>query len=495
MKRLGLSLLGLVLGFSCAEPPPPAAPPPPPAVAPAAPAAEPEVDRSQLPAPGPIVNWAPPTPSVSALKNGIKVWHTRWGSTPLVSLMVIIPRGTATDPKAKAGLTYLMADMLDEGAGKLSALELSDQLQRLGTDYSASASVDYVLLSMDLLAENFQASIDLLADIIERPTFSPAEFKRRKDHRIAQALANESDPGTAQRAALLDVLFSDGYAGTLDQGTQKSLKPISLFDVKTQYKKLVVPEGIEFVVVGGIDEATVKSELDRAFGTWKGAAKTAAREVSEQPSEKGVYVVDFPGAAQSVLTVARRAEGANTEKYFPAMVFNRSFGEAFTSRLNLNLREDKGYTYGARSSFQRFRQVGYFALSAAVKSETTRASIDEMLKELTLACGEKPISAQERDESVGGLLLGYPGRFERIASVGANFATLAIYQRPADWFHTWPSNVERVTLEAANAIAKEYCNPDQFAIVLAGDRAKLEPTLTSLGRSLVHYDAQGTRLK
>ncbi len=487
-------VLGLLLAMvACAEPPPPAAaPPPPPPPAPEQ-APAPTVDRSQLPTPGPIVNWAPPAPQVSTLSNQIRVWHTKWGSMPLVSLLVVIPHGSETDPKGKSGLTYLMADLLDEGAGNRSALELSEDLQRLATDYSASASVDYTLLSMDLLAENFAESVDLLADVLRRPKFSPAEFRRRKDHFIAQALANESDPQAAQSMAMLDVLFGNGYAGDVAQGTQESLKPITLADIKSQYKKLVVPDGLEFVVVGGIDQETAQQELERAFGDWKGTAKPAPRELSEQPREKGLYIVDFPGAAQSVVSVVRRAEGAKSKNYFPAMVFNRSFGEAFTSRLNLNLREDKGYTYGARSTFQRFRDVGYFSLSAAVKSETTRASIDEMLKELSLLCSSKPIEEQERDESVSGLLLGYPGRFERISSVGGSFASLAIYDRPIDWYQKWPTEVEGVTLTQANEVAHEYCDPNKFQVVLSGDRAALEPTFSSLGRTIVAYDHQGSR--
>ena len=452
------------------------------------------VDRNQLPSPGPIIDWAPPTPNVSALSNEIRIWHSNWGTTPLVSLLVVIPRGTANDPKGKAGLTYLMADMLDEGAGKFSALELSEELQRLATDYSASASVDYTLLAMDLLAENFGASVDLLADILLRPRFVPAEFQRRKDHFIAQALSNESDPRAAQQAVMLDVLFDEGYAGDVPQGTQDSLKPITLADVRAQYKKLVAPNGVEFIVVGGIDQNTVTTELERAFGKWTGKSSTTSKELSEQPNEKGLYIVDFPGAAQSVLSLVRRAEGANTENYFPALVFNRSFGESFMSRLNLNLREDKGYTYGARSGFNRFKQVGYFALSASVKSETTRASIDEMLKEISLICSAKPVTEQERNEAVSGLLLGYPGQFERVSSVGGSFATLAIFDRPVDWYQKWPSNVEGVSLQAANDIAREYCDPNKFDVVMAGDRGQLESTFSSLGRSIVGYKPNGTRI-
>ncbi len=495
MKHARLAIVLGLLGAGCSEPPPPVAPPPPPpAPVATAPANSTGIDRSRLPSPDPVIAWAPPAPNVSTLSNGIRVWHAQWGDLPVVSLLAVIPRGSETDPKGKAGLSYLMADMLDEGAGSRSALELSEALQRLATDYSASASVDYTLLSMDMLAENLGASLDLLADMVRRPRFDAAEFKRRKDYFIAQALASESDPRSAQDAAVLNVLFGEGYAGSVDEGTRTSLKAITLADVKAHYKNSLVPEGVEFVVVGGIDQASVFKELERVFGDWKGLAKTTARELAEASTEHGVYLVDFPGAAQSVLSVVRRAEGANTDKYFPAMVMNRSFGEAFTSRVNLNLREDKGYTYGARSTFQRYRDAGYFTISAAVKSETTRASIDEMLKELSMTCSSKPLTARERDESVSGLLLGYPGRFERVSSVGASFASLAIFDRPVNWYQTWPAAVEAVTLAQANQIASEYCDPTKFSIVLAGDRAKLAETLATLNRTLVGYDAQGKRL-
>jgi len=496
MKRARLLVTLALLGASCSDPPPPVAPPPPPpAPTSAVPATRSGVDRSQLPAPDPVVAWTPPTPNVSTLTNGIRVWHAKWGDLPVVSLLVVIPRGSETDPRGKAGLSYLTADMLDEGAGKRTTLELSEELQRLATDYSASASVDYTLLSMDLLAENFSPSLDLLADMVRRPRFDAAEFKRRKDYFIAQALASESDPRSAQDAVTLNVLFGDGYAGTVDEGTRSTLSTITLADVKNQYKNSVVPEGVEFVVVGGIDQAVVTQELERTFGDWKGQAKSTPRELTEAGNKNGIYIVEFPGAAQSVLSVVRRAEGANTDKYFPAMVMNRSFGEAFTSRLNLNLREDKGYTYGARSSFQRYRDVGYFALSAQVKSETTRASIDEMLKELNLLCGSKLLTEQERNESVSGLLLGYPGRFERVSSVGSSFASLAIFDRPVNWYQTWPNQVEAVNLAQVNKLANEYCDPSKFSIVLAGDRSKLIETFASLDRPIVNYDAQGRMVR
>jgi len=413
---------------------------------------------------------------------------------PLVSLTLILPHGTETDPPGKDGLTSLTADLLDEGAGKLNALELGERLQGLATDLHVQAAVDSVVLSMELIAENFAPSVDLLADIVRRPKFDPAEFKRRKEQTVSQLLAAEADPHFGRRTAMYRALFAKGYAGGLPTGTRDTLKGITLGDVKSQYGKLVVGEGATFVVTGGIDQASVAENLKRAFGDWAGKARVETRPLAPPPGVGKLFLTNYTGAAQSVIGVVRRAPGADASDLFPAMVFNRSFGEAFTSRVNLNLREDKGYTYGAASMFQRFRSAGFFAIVSDVRSDVTRASLDEILRELSDVCSTRPLVAQERDDSVSGLLLGNPSTFESIDLLGARFAQLAIYGRPLDWFELWPSRVAAVTLEQTNQVAQAYCQRSEFAIVVAGDAAKVAPTLDGIGFDLVQLDPRGELL-
>jgi len=247
-------------------------------------------------------------------------------------------------------------------------------------------------------------------------------------------------------------------------------------------------------VVGGIEREPVKVALEAAFGDWKGKPTAKPAALSDKPPERAIHFVDYPGASQSALAVARRSEGQHSPEYFPALVMNRAFGEAFTSRLNLNLREDKGYTYGARSSFGRWDQAGYFGLFANVKAETTRASIDEMHKELALLCGARPLLDKERKEAVEGLLLGLPGRFERITDVAAQFVSLPLYERPLDWFSKWPERVQAVGLDHANAIGKKYCDKTEFVIVIAGDKKSVAPTLEGLELPIASFDAQGRKL-
>lgn len=497
MNRRGYAVAAL-FAFGCggAQQEPAKLPPLPPAPTTAPTTARGDApDRAKLPAPAPTPAWALPPPEIFALKNGMKVYFVKQGPTPLVSVVLVVPRGSATDPKGKAGLTALTADMLDEGAGGKDSLALSEELQRLGTDYSANADVDNVMLAMNTIADSLEPSVKLLADIVQKPAFDPKEFQRRKDQRIADALAAESEPASARAIVLRRALFGDGYGSDLASGTRPSLSKLQLADVKAHYRALFAPEGAAFVVVGGIDKEPVKQALEASFGEWSGAAKAKSPAVSSAKPEKAVFFVDFPGATQTAMTIARRAPGEGTPEYFPALVMSRVFGEAFTSRLNLNLREAKGYTYGAGSSFRRFKDTGLFGLSASVKREATRPSIDESFKELRDLCASRPISAQERDEAVGGLLLGFPGRFERGGDVAGQLAAIPLYSRPDDWLEKWSERVKAVTVEQANELAKGYCNPDEFVVVLAGDRKVVEPTLEGLDRKLLFFDAQGNRAK
>jgi zinc protease len=427
------------------------------------------------------------------LPSGVSVIHRSYGNVPLVSLLLVIPRGSETDPRERAGLTWLMGDLLDEGAGNLSALELNERLQMLATDISVSAAVDFVVVAMNTITENFGASVDLLADIVRRPKLEEPEFQRRKAQLIAQALAAEADPHSGRRVALYQGLFGDGYGGPLPTGTRDSLAPITLADVKAHYARLMVGEGATFVVAGGISHEMVSEHLTRTFGDWGGKANVEARPLAPESGAGKLYFVDYPGAAQSVISVATRAPGADADDLFPATVFNRSFGESFTSRVNLNLREDKGYTYGAGSSFQRYRKAGFFTVSSDVRTDVTRQSLDEVLRELSVVCGARPLSAEERDASVNGLLLGYPGSFELIGRVAQRFAQLPIYDRPLDWYELWPERVSAVTVEQANQAARRYCDRSKLTLVVAGDKAKVKSTLDGIGFDWIELDARGRR--
>lgn len=448
-------------------------------------------DRSGLPDPAAADDWSLPTVATWKMSNGIEVWHLEQHSTPLVSLRMVFPRGSASDPPGKAGLTGLTADMLDEGAGARSALEVGEALQRLATDYTASPDVDGVMAQLDMLADKVGPSLAILSDILRKPRLSAEELQRRQSLWVAQAISRESNPSAVQAYIERSVLYGNGYSGWSSYGTKTSLKKITLGDVKRQYAAVFQPEGATVIVVGAIDASTLKKHLEESLGDWKGKPTAKPAEVAEAPlPTKAVYLADFPGSTQSAVSVVKRADGVEAADYFSSRVFNWALGGAFSSRLNLNLREDKGYTYGARSGFERHLKAGMFSLSSQVKSETTRPSIDEMLAEIEKIGGSQPLSETEHDEAINGLMLGFPGRFERLSSTAGQLAYQAQVGRDANWLGAWPQKLRDVSLDAARQSAKSHANLDDYVIVVAGDAAKLESTLDGLG-PIYRCDAEG----
>ena len=471
-----------------------APPPAPAAVATPAPAPTPGVDRSKLPKPGPPKRWAPPVVATWTMPNGMTVWYLRQSQAPLVSLRVLLPHGAASDPKGKAGTTSLMADMLDEGAGARDALALGEAFQRLATDYDASVSTDDVTLGLDMLADKLEPSLALLADVVRRPTFPKAEFKRVKDQALAAALARQASARAVRGVLVRRAIFGQGYAGHTVSGDAGTLKRVTLRDVQRQYEALVAPAGATVIVVGDVDRARVRRALGAAFGDWSGApaAKTAA--LTPPPTERAIYLVDFPGASQSQIAVARRAPGYEDPARPAAELFDYVLAGAFTSRVNLNLREDKGYTYGARGMFLRYRAAGMYVIGAGVKTATTLASLQEIFKEMRQMTSTRPITAKEFDEAKSGTLLGFPGRFETLSAVAGEVSEVAAEGLGSDWLSRWPGQIAAVTLAQANAVAAKIARADDYVVIVAGDRAKIEGDLKGLGLPIYVYDAAGHRL-
>lgn len=493
MRTLSLCSLLVLLALTWGCPPPVEPQPPAKPVPTVAPTEATGPDRSTLPQPKAAPMWAPPEVTTWQLGNGMDVWFLRQDQAPLLSLYLVFDRGSGTDPPDKAGLTALTADLLDEGAGDLSALELGEALQRLATDYDAYATRDGVLLSLHLLADQLVPSLRLLSDIARRPHLSDAELERRRDLLIAQAVANQADPNAIRGLVLRRALFGLGFGGPAGNGTPTTLERIRLPDVKAHYQGLIQPEGAAFVVVGAIDQQPLRDALESTFGDWRGKPTTLkARPVSSEPPKAGIYLVNFPQSTQSSIALASRAAGANAPDYHAAEIFNWALGGAFTSRLNLNLREDKGYTYGARSVFVRHKPTGLLALTAQVKAETTQASLAEMYRELAQLNGDVPLTDQERAEAVGGLLLGFPGRFERLQDVGSRLADLKLTGRDANWYRSYADRIAKVTLAEAVASAKLHTSAADFVAVVAGPLDQVEPTLKALGQPLFYCDREGS---
>lgn len=444
----------------------------------------PDPRYKQLPQPTAPPDWKLPALRTVTLENGLRLWHFEQKSAPLVSVQLILPQGAAGDPAQQEGLTSLTVDLLDEGAGKLSALELSEELGLLATDYQTQVGLDFVLFSLDALAENLEPSLQLLSDILRAPHLQADEFQRRREHHRAQAIARQSQPMSLLRESYHQVLFGGGYASRSTDGSEQSLSRLQLADVKRRFQQLSVPAGAELVLVGALSFEQAQEYTQRLFGEWKGKAAEPSFPVEEPPALSQIHVTHLEGAAQSALAVVTRAGNFREPNYFPELVMNRSLGESFTGRINLNLREEKGYTYGAYSSFRRYRHAGLFGVVSHVVTEATAASVQEILKEFQELCSSRPLTPTEHQNAQEGLLLGFPLRFETTHDISYQIASLPLQGRPVDFWQTWPDQVRAVSLEQAQAAAQPYCDPQRYQIVIVGDLAAIRLSLEELGLPL-----------
>ena len=459
-----------------------------------------QVDRSKLPDGKASSVWHPPKVNVFSLANGVSVWHVEQRHTPLVTSMLVMPRGAALESAESAGGIALMVDLMDEGAGERDALEVSAEMQRLAMDFGASVNSDATTLSMNILAEKLDESFAVFTDILMKPKFQAVDFERRKAQRIASSIASEADLGRSAFRVTARRLFLDGYSGLPINGTKTTLENVTLDSVRAAYPQVITPVGSTLIVVGAVSSEQLKKTLEESgLAAWtvpSSANKQSleTRALKDAPNDLGqtIEVVDFPGSAQSFVIMARRAPGADAGDRYDAQVFNHSFAGSFTSRVNLNLREDKGYTYGARGGFSRSRLSGKYAVYAKVKRDTTRQSLDEMILELKGVSADRPVTEQERDNAVNGILKGFPGRFERGGALANQLAGLAAKGRPADDLSGYPNQIAAVSLAKARASAEAYTDHENFAIIIAGDWQKIKDSLTGLKRTVVFRNADGT---
>jgi zinc protease len=440
----------------------------------------PDARYASLPTPLLRRPWAPPPVKKLALPNGQTLWLLKRESTPLFTLKVVLPRGAATDPVDKAGLTQLTADMLDEGAGPMGAIELSDAFDLISADFSSEVNVDATILTLNGLGETLERSLELLAYIVEAPTLSEAEFELRKDKHLAEAIARLDDPMQLLGDQLSTDLFAEGYAGPPADGTHRTLSRIQLSDVKKHAANLLAAEGAHFVLVGPVSEARALRLFGTYFSKWAGKSTLVPRGVAEVEPKKSVHIVPFPGATQTALGVVKRAGPALAPEYYRELVLNERLAGSFTGRINLNLREAKGYTYGVHSFFHRYRSSGMFGIVTNVHAEATAPSLVEIFGELNALCKARPLSQEERDDAVEGLLLGYPLRFENTQLIADQLVSLPLYDRPADFFRDWPGQVGAITRDDVQGATSPYCS-DDYKVVLVGAPDVILPQLEKAG--------------
>ena len=444
-------------------------------------AAQQAPDRSKPPAVGPAPSLTLPPIEKRTLSNGLQVWVIGVHKVPTVHLELAIRTGVSADPAGKFGLASLTADMLDEGAGTRSALEISDAIDYLGAELTTLGSVDATFVELHVPVARLGDALPVISDVVVRPTFPDAELNRLREERLASLLEMQDDPEQLVQVAFPHVVFGAQHRyGTPIIGTVATLKSFTTADLKAFHAAQFNPANAVLIVAGDVTADAVMPQLEQAFAAWKspGAAKAASLATASQLTARRVYLIDKPGAAQSQVRIGWVGVPRSTPDYFALRVLNTILGEAFTSRLNNNLREVHGYAYGASSRFDMRLSAGAFYAAAGVQTDKTGEAVKEFFNELTGIHAAVPAAELEKAKNYLALLM--PRSFETTRGTADALAQAWIYDLPADYYNTFAARVRAVTAADVKRVADKYIQPDKFAVVVVGDRKTIEPALKAL---------------
>jgi len=443
------------------------------------------VDRSRLPGAAKGADWLPRAFEVSTLANGMPLWSYCKAGTRLTSIQLVFHVGSADDPSERPGLTDFTARLLDEGAGGRPPEQIYAALDALGADYSVFVNEDVSVLRLHPQRENFSAAVRLLADIAQRPNLAEASFDYMRGQLSSRALTREASPEYARDAAMRSALYGRWYVGHAPAATSAELGAIDLSAIKAHYRAHFTPRDATLVVAGDLD-AEALGELERTFGSWVVASTSPPRKVpdsSTAPAAPGarVLVSNFPGKSETAVFVATRAPGTKDPDRVERDLFATVLGGMFNSRLVLNLRESKGYTYYPGAWFDGAAQAGWFTLGASVKAEVTRESIDEMFAELRSICSDRLIGAEELAEAQDYLAGGFALGFQSVRSISWLGVRLVMQGLPPDDYVTLPSRIRHATLDGVRRLASTYCDRSRYVVVVAGDVTRFADRLRDLG--------------
>jgi predicted Zn-dependent peptidase len=430
-------------------------------------------DRTRLPPPGPELSFAFPEIQRRTLSNGVRVLTVEHRDVPLVSFLTLVPSGAAADPGDRHGLAALTGDLLDEGAGELDALGFHDALARIGTQLETEVGADATLLGLTVLERFAPRGLALLADALMRPRLERHEFERVRELRLNRLMQLREVPPAIAERVFARIVYDGHPYGHLAIGSEASLRAMDVGDVHRFHRTAYDPAQVTIVAVGDATHARLADLIDHVFGAWAGSGGGSLPAAGSIPppssATRRLGVVHRPGAAQSELRMGHAAVPRSTPDYHALLVLNLILGGQFVSRINMNLREDKGYTYGARTTFDFRRGCGPFVLQASVQSDATAAAIRESLAELSAIRGERPVSRRELEIGRAGLTRGYPRNFETAEQLGRAAAQLALYELPDDYFSTFVPKVLALTESDITGAAHRHIDPSRLVTVIVGD--------------------------
>ena len=451
-----------------------------------------EAWRRRIPKAGPAPKPALPQGEAFTLANGLTVIHNYNPALPLVAAELVVRSGSDANPIEQPGMAGFTAHMLEEGTTSRSAPQIADEIAQLGAFLATGSSGDASRVSLLSLKSNFAKALEVLADVAQHPSFPEAEVERQRASRLGELSQQRENPAAVANVAAAAALYGARHPfGYSELGTEPAIKDTTRAELQAFWQRHYLPNNAALVVAGDITREELKALAEARFGAWKGGEAAPAASNAPQTTPARLVLVDKPDAPQTALRVTALAADRKTPDYPALQVMNAALGGLFSSRINNNLREEKGYSYGVFSQFQYHRTPGPFAIVGSVRTDVTGPSVVEIFKEVR-GMRERPMTAAELANARDSQVLSLPGLFDTNKSVGASLANTFIYGLPLDYYARLPAQFAAVNGAQVQAAAQKYLAPEQLIVVGVGDRAKIAPQLEQLKLGPIEWrDADG----
>ena len=456
--------------------------------------AAPGIDRTVRPAPASPGTFQAPLPQHHRLSNGLQLLVVEKREVPLVAFGVIFETGAAGDPASLGGISSLTTAMLQEGTTTRSSTQIADEFEFLGSQLLASTGREYTLVGSESLTREFPRALELVSDLLQHPTFPEEELVRLSDQRQTSIRRQRDNPTALADLVMPSLMHGLGSPyGHPVEGSEALFQDVTKAHLLQHYQGAYGPGNATLAVVGDVSMEEAVRLAEEHFAGWQDGRKSsvAAGQAAGLTGVAGtMYLLDKPGAAQSVIRAGSLGVERHHPDYFPLTVFNHLFGGQFTARLNRNLRQDKGYSYGYRSAFEWQRPSSRFVAGGSVQTDVTAAAVSETLKEFAEVRGARPVSEEEFDTAKSALLRQYPSNFESGLQVLQQLAQIVVFGLPLDYHRTYAPQVEGVSLADVHRVVQAHIE-EQPMVLVVGDGETIEPSLAELGLPIGHVDHEG----
>ncbi len=447
-------------------------------------------DRSKLPPVGDVPNVDFPDVQTATLSNGIKVHFAERSTVPVVRVALSFDAGSSSDPAEKLGMQELVTAMLPEGTANLSSVQIAEAQERLGASIGAGGDRDRTTVTLRAVTPNLAPSLDLLADIVKNPAFAPTEVERIRTRQLTEIEAAANEPGAIAQDTLPALLFGAEHPygrGLSGNGSKESVASITRDDLITYHQGWMRPEKAEIFAVGDASFAQLIPMLEQRFGKWKVKGQQAAAKnfsVAVPAAREKIVVINRPNSPQSYILAGQVTPYRGTDQILPLNAANEILGGNFLSRINMDLRETKGWSYGTRNTVLRGEHQIPYLVRAPVQTNQTGPAVAVIKDQISNFVTTGGVTPAELERTINGNVRELPGRFEQSGDVMTQMMGDVLFQRPANYAETIADQYRALTAGTLDKAMREAIRPDQFTWVIVGDAAKIKPQLDVLNMAI-----------